>query len=77
VDQVLGVAVRRGLGFMLPGEGDPRGPGAFGHGGTGGHLTYGDPDHRLGFAYVLNQMGPPADRRASSLSRALYAALGR
>jgi CubicO group peptidase (beta-lactamase class C family) len=76
-DVIIGFPVRRGLGFMLPvaEQGDPRGPGAFGHAGMGGSIAHADPDHRLGFAYVMNQMGPPIDSRAASLSRALYAAL--
>jgi CubicO group peptidase (beta-lactamase class C family) len=78
-DAILGMRTRRSLGFMLPVPelGDPRGPGAFGHAGMGGSLGFADPDQRLGFGYVMNQMGPTVDLRARSLGKALYAALAR
>lgn len=47
---------------------------AFGHPGAGGSLAFADPENRLGFAYVMNQMEPgvlPNDR-AIQLVRAVY-----
>jgi len=60
-DVVLERDARRSLGFMLPssGDGDVRGDGAFGHPGMGGSVGYADPARRLGFGYVMNQMGDP------------------
>jgi CubicO group peptidase (beta-lactamase class C family) len=76
-DAILVMKTSRSLGFMLPlaEQGDPRGPAAFGHAGMGGSLGYADPEHRLGFGYVMNQMGPAIDLRSRSLSQALYVAL--
>jgi len=53
-------------------------PSAFGHPGAGGSLAFADPVHRLGFAYVMNQMEPGAMPRERTLRlvRALYADLG-
>jgi len=78
-DAILGMRTRRSLGFMLPVPelGDPRGPGAFGHAGMGGSLGFADPDHRLAFGYVMNQMGPAIDLRSRSLGKALDTALAR
>ena len=69
--------MRLGLGFMLPMEDNNfgRGPRAFGHGGAGGSLSYADPDSRVGFGYVMNQMGPQPDARAGGLVEAVSASL--
>lgn len=80
-DAVLfGLPTRFGLGFSLP----PAGTGfgstsstAFGCPGAGGSIGLADPDARVGFAYVMNQMQPgmPPDPRALRLLDALYASL--
>jgi len=76
-DLVLQVNTRFGLGFMLPqpDEADMRfgtGPGAFGHPGAGGSFAFADPASGLGFAYVMNRMGPHIllDPRAIALLEA-------
>ncbi len=79
-DEVLPMATRRSLGYMLPlGDLDQRGPNAFGHAGMGGSLGYADPDTKLGFGYVMNQMWSGGmmspDPRAGSLVKALNESL--
>ncbi|HEV2171097.1 MAG TPA: serine hydrolase domain-containing protein [Candidatus Binatus sp.] len=78
-DLILGVATRWGLGFQLNQPLAPLGPNprTFGHAGAGGSLGFADPDGRVGFGYVMNQMGSDAliDGRAASLLNAVYAAM--
>ncbi|MGD9793637.1 MAG: serine hydrolase domain-containing protein [Acidimicrobiia bacterium] len=69
-DVCLGRSTRFGLGFMLANDFNPMlGPGSFGHGGAGGSLAFADPQHQLGFGYVMNQMqtGIDADPRPAAL----------
>ena len=79
-DEVLGIRTRIGLGFFLSQdrEGGRLGPNprAFGHPGAGGSVGFADPDAKLGFAYVMNRMGPHIllDPRATALIDAVYRA---
>jgi CubicO group peptidase (beta-lactamase class C family) len=52
-------------------------PKSFSHAGAGGSLAYGDLEHGVGFAYVMNQMGSglAGDPRANRLSEALRSCL--
>jgi CubicO group peptidase (beta-lactamase class C family) len=80
-DAVLfGLPTRFGLGFSLPPEGTGFGSSsaaAFGCPGAGGSIGVADPEARVGFGYVMNQMqaGMPPDPRALRLINALYASL--
>jgi CubicO group peptidase (beta-lactamase class C family) len=79
-DQVLPMATRFGLGFMIPPDQEPLGPNprVFGHGGAGGSLGLADPEAKIGFGYVMNLMhtGPwLVDPRPRALLSALYASL--
>jgi CubicO group peptidase (beta-lactamase class C family) len=57
---------RFGHGFHLHHDGAPLlGPSSFGHGGMGGSQAFADVDHRVGFAYVMNQMQLMGDRAKS------------
>jgi CubicO group peptidase (beta-lactamase class C family) len=78
-DAVLPLITRFGLGFMLSQPGAMMGPNprAFGHPGAGGSIGFADPDAKIGFGYVMNQMGnePLLDPRPARLIEALYASL--
>jgi CubicO group peptidase (beta-lactamase class C family) len=79
-DEVLApIPTRFGLGFMLTQPLIPFGPNprSFGHPGAGGSIAFADPDARLGFAYVMNQMqvGLAGDARGFALISTVYAAL--
>ena len=78
-DAVLPLTTRFGLGYMLSQPGTMMGPNprAFGHPGAGGSLGFADPDAKVGFGYVMNQMGnePLLDPRPAALIEALYASL--
>jgi CubicO group peptidase (beta-lactamase class C family) len=69
---------RWGTGFQLSSPpGQPMlGERSFGHAGAGGQLAFADAEHRVGFAYLSNQMGGYGDSRARNLTLALGAALG-
>jgi CubicO group peptidase (beta-lactamase class C family) len=79
-DAVIGFPMRWGLGFMLRHDAMPLGPHAttFGHAGAGGSIAFADPEARIGFGYVMNQMqgGTTSDPRGFRLIGALYRALG-
>ena len=56
LDKVVLIENRIGAGFFLDSAATPLGaPGAFGHSGMGGSLGFGDPEHRIGFGYAMNQ----------------------
>jgi CubicO group peptidase (beta-lactamase class C family) len=57
-DALLPLHTRFALGFMLSTPTEKMGPNprTFGHGGMGGSLAFADPEARLGFGYVMNEM---------------------
>jgi CubicO group peptidase (beta-lactamase class C family) len=80
MDAVLGFPTRFSLGFMLSQPGAELGPNprSFGHPGAGGSLGFADPQGKIGFGYVMNQMGSNAsliDPRTTALINAVYASL--
>jgi CubicO group peptidase (beta-lactamase class C family) len=75
-DAVLVFPSRFGMGMMLDGTLTPMfGPNSFGHAGAGGSLGYADPDARIGYGYVMNQMasGIAGDPRTLRLNDAVRA----
>jgi CubicO group peptidase (beta-lactamase class C family) len=77
-DLVLERPSRFGLGFQLthPERQLGNGPRCFGHFGAGGSVGFCDPDARLAFGYVTNQMGPRwRNPRNKALMDACYACL--
>ena len=78
VDLVAQRPIRFGLGFQLTQPERPLGPnaGSFGHFGAGGSLGFCDPDARLAFGYVTNDMGPRwQNPRNGGLIEAVYGCL--
>jgi CubicO group peptidase (beta-lactamase class C family) len=81
-DVVLGPRVADhgwGLGYMLN-QRSVAGPNPriFGHGGSGGSYAFVDLEHKIGYAYVMNQFDATkasADPRSVALSDEIYAAL--
>lgn len=63
---------RFGMGFQLDGEArrylSPKG---FGHDGAGGQVAFADPEHKVGFAFLTNQMEAIEDFRGTQLIDAL------
>ncbi|MBP6014511.1 MAG: beta-lactamase family protein [Alphaproteobacteria bacterium] len=77
-DLVLGLPVRYGMGYGLPGEAMPLpSPNSCFWGGWGGSLVIVDQDRRACFAYVMNKMGEgtTGDLRAFQLIMPIYQAL--
>jgi CubicO group peptidase (beta-lactamase class C family) len=69
---------RFGIGFQLTQQERPLGPnpGAFGHFGAGGSLGFCDPEARIAFGYVTNDMGPRwQNPRNRALIDAIYSSL--
>jgi CubicO group peptidase (beta-lactamase class C family) len=80
IDAVLPLHTTIGLGFFLSTPTEKLGPNprSFGHGGMGGSLGFADPDARLGFGYVMNEMHTGLwliDPRAAALIGAVYECL--
>jgi CubicO group peptidase (beta-lactamase class C family) len=78
VDMVLGLPVKHGLGYGLPGEAMPLpSPNTCFWGGWGGSLVIADLDRRVCCAYVMNKMGEgtTGDLRAFQLIMPVYQAL--
>jgi CubicO group peptidase (beta-lactamase class C family) len=87
-DDTLRIDSRFGLGFMQSMDNRRKpaannetvilGPSAFGHVGFGGSLGFADPNRRLSFGYVMNQMGPGAlmNGRGQALVDAVYGSVG-
>lgn len=76
-DAVLPLYTRIGLGFFLSTPTEKLGPNprSFGHGGMGGSLGFADPDTKLGFGYVMNEMHSGLwliDPRPAALIDAVY-----
>lgn len=82
LDLAIGLEIRKGLGWFLPGpnaESIPDSPGAFGHPGAGGSVGYADPAHDLAVGFAKTLLVSPADRGASTdvkVTRAILEALG-
>ena len=78
-DQCLFFETTFGLGFFTSSLYAPYGgPKAFGHTGAGGSVGFTDPEHGIGFGYVMNKMvmGLNGDRRSGGLIKAVYDAIG-
>ena len=71
---------RFGVGFMMTQPMIPFGPNprSFGHPGAGGSIAFADPDAKIGFGYVMNQMqmGLAGGAHGFALIAALYEAQG-
>lgn len=63
---------RWGTGFQVDAPGRPLlSAASFGHDGAGGQLAFADTEHRMGFAFLTNQMGGVTDRRSHRILNAL------
>jgi CubicO group peptidase (beta-lactamase class C family) len=78
-DKCLFFETTFGLGFFVASQFAPYGGArSFGHTGAGGSVGFADPEHGIGFGYVMNKMmaGLNGDPRSGGLIKALYAAIG-
>jgi CubicO group peptidase (beta-lactamase class C family) len=78
-DRVLFFETTFGLGFMTASPFSPYGsPRAFGHAGAGGSVGFADPEHGIGFGYVMNRTmtNLSGDPRSRGLVAAVHEALG-
>jgi CubicO group peptidase (beta-lactamase class C family) len=82
VDEVLGLPIRKGLGYFLPGENAESisdSPNAFGHPGAGGSVGYADPTHGLAVGFAKTRLVSDLDRWSASgvkITRRIREALG-
>jgi len=77
-DAVLVFPSQFGMGFMRHGTLTPMlASRSFGHAGAGGSLGYADPDAKVGYGYVMNQMasGIAGDPRTITLTEAVRSCL--
>jgi CubicO group peptidase (beta-lactamase class C family) len=78
-DRVLFIDTTFGLGFMTSSPFAPYGGArSFGHAGAGGSVGFCDPEHGIGFGYVMNKMlmNLSGDPRTRALVAAAYDAVG-
>jgi CubicO group peptidase (beta-lactamase class C family) len=81
-DVVLGLPIRKGLGYFLPGENAESisdSPNAFGHPGAGGSVGYADPTHGLAVGFAKTLLVSDVDRWSASgvkITRRIREALG-
>jgi CubicO group peptidase (beta-lactamase class C family) len=78
-DQVLYLETTFGLGFFTASEmARYGGTASFGHTGAGGSMGFADPEHGIGFGYVMNRMmqSLTGDPRSAGLIQAVYDAVG-
>jgi CubicO group peptidase (beta-lactamase class C family) len=82
LDQCIGLEIRKGLGWFLPGpnaEGIPDSTGAFGHPGAGGSVGYADPARDLAVGFAKTLLVSTADLSAATdvkVTRTILEALG-
>lgn len=78
-DTMIAMPTRFARGFWLSRPEAPMGPGPknFGHPGAGGSVGFADPERRIGFGYVMNQMkaGLLVENTGAKLINALYESL--
>ncbi len=78
-DVVLGLPIRRGLGYMLGRRISPMGARAtaFGHAGYGGSLGFADPQYGLAFALTKNRLAfsAPGASTVDTIARTVRASL--
>jgi CubicO group peptidase (beta-lactamase class C family) len=68
---------RWGTGFMLSSEARPfLSDASFGHDGAGGQVSFADPEYKVGFAYLTNDLQRSGDKRGVLLVEVLRDLLG-
>ncbi len=78
-DECLKIECALSLGFLRPEGANLFGhPSSFGAPGSGGSFGFADPVNKIGYAYVLNRMGPGLhDPRDVALRIAMYKSIGK